>query len=111
MEFEIKEEKLNNSGFIPNLMEGAFKSGEKTYFKKTNQMMGIFNGIGISQSILDSHTKHEKVLILFLSKYKQKYNGHYLAKMDDFRNSEKTFSNTKEDKQRFLSFDEMEKLG
>lgn len=115
MEFKIKHRKVNDSGFIPDLKVGVFKNtGEKTYFKKTNQIMGIRNGIGISESILNSHTKYPKVVIIVQSNKEHelsKYNGFYIAQMDDFRNSNKEFDNTPEDKQKFLSFEEMIKFG
>lgn len=104
-------EKINDTGVIPPLEVGTFK-GRKVYFKRTKLMMGIFKGVGISQSLLEKYTEYPEIVILFLGSGEndKEYRGLYLAKMDDFRNSKKKFANAYNDVQRFLSFSEMEKV-
>lgn len=105
------DEKVNDSGFIPALKEMEYK-GTKVYFKNAHLMMGIFQGIGISQSLLEKHTKYDKILIHFEGKkpIDKKHNGWYLAKMEQFRTSKNKFPNAYNDIQRFVSFDDMEKV-
>lgn len=105
------DEKVNDSGFIPALHEATYQ-GRTTYLKRSSLMMGIFVGVGISQSLLERHTKYAEIIIIFRgTKPKDvKYNGCYLAKMDDFRKSKKKHANGYDDVQRFLSFTEMKKI-
>lgn len=104
-------EKINDSGFIPALKEMVYK-GTTVYFKEAHLRMGIFNGVGISQSLLEKHNKYATILINFESNklVDKKYNGWYVARMEQFRTSKKKFANAYNDVQRFVSFDDMEKI-
>lgn len=105
------EEKINDSGFIPDLLEAIFK-GEKVYYKEVQLMMGIFQGIGISQSLLEKNNKYNYIIINFQSKDEKNknYNGSYLVSMEQFRTSKKKFVNGYNDIQRFVSFNDMRKI-
>jgi hypothetical protein len=107
----MNAEKLNDSGFIPELKEMVIK-GKKVYFKNAHLMMGIFQGVGISQSLLEKYTQYEEIVINFEGKSDndKKYNGWYIAKMKQFRNSDKKFANGYNDVQRFVSFKDMQKI-
>ena len=100
----------NRAGVIPDLQIIKLE-GRIVYYKKTNQMMGIFTGVGISQSLLDKQTKYDEVVINFYSDCINtnvtKHNGIYLATMEQFRKSMKTYDNVIWDYQRFVSFNDM----
>jgi hypothetical protein len=105
------DEKINDSGFIPDLKVMSYK-GVIVYFRNTNQVMGIFKGLGISQSLLEKNTKYDSILFHFEAKRPEdrKYDGWYLAKMEQFRTSKKKHANGYDDVQRFVSFADMEKV-
>lgn len=104
-------EKINDAGFIPPLDEINFR-GRKVYFKRATLMMGIFRGVGISQILLEKFNKNPEILICFDGKRlnDRKFNGLYLATMQQFRDSPKKFANGYNDVQRFVSFSDMKKV-
>lgn len=110
-------EKLNNTGLIPKLhlinFSGDGKPPRTVYYKEARLMMGIFQGLGISQSVLEQNTACEEIVIVFKGETARddQYSGTYVVKMDDFRKSPKKFANGYNDVQRFVSFKDMRKIG
>ena len=104
---------VNDTGVIPDLYEiNGIDDNGPGYLKHTCLMMGIFQGVGIIESLLKKHTKHKRLYISFEGHTARdsSYSGIYLTDMDAFRNSSKVYVNAGDDVQKFISFRDMKKI-
>ena len=97
---------LNNANYLPHPKRVKFR-GEIIYFRKckSKDLFRIFDGFGISVSVLENLDKNMRYLIEYTDENNDRF--YYMTSIFQFINSEKEFNNAMVDPQKMLSIKDM----
>ena len=97
---------VNDLGMIPDMRRIIWR-GKLTYYREcsSKDFFRIFQGFGMSKSLLETLDKTLDYLICYKGKNKEK---HYLTSIKAFIESDKEFNNAGVDLQKVVSIKDME---